>query len=201
MTQRQQTVHGIDLYFAGMIGGAAERLKLRDGRIVDLRPLERCDRPLLEAALRRLSDESRYLRFGTLKPRMSERELDHLVDVDHHAREALLAIDPLTGRGVAVVRYIGLPGEPGVVELAATVADDWQGIGLGSALLAGLTRRARDEGHSAFRAYVLAINRRAIATLRRAGFRARPGAGALIEYELALVAIGPGEPTPVSSSS
>jgi ribosomal protein S18 acetylase RimI-like enzyme len=62
---------------------------------------------------------------------------------------------------------------------------------LGSALLAGLTRRARDEGHSAFRAYVLAINSRAIAMLRSAGFRARPGAGTLIEYELALVIIAP----------
>jgi L-amino acid N-acyltransferase YncA len=109
-----------------------------------------------------------------------------LVDVDHHAREALLAIDPLTGRGVAVVRYIRLPGEPGVVELAAAVADDWQGIGLGSALLADLTRRARDEGHSAFRAYVLAINGRSIAMLRRAGFRGCGGAGTLREYELAL---------------
>ena len=109
----------------------------------------------------------------------------------------MLAIDPLTGRGVAVARYVRVPGEPGLVELAATVADDWQGIGLGSALLAGLTRRARDEGHSAFRAYVLAINSRAIAMLRRAGFRARPGAGVLLEYELALVVIAPVEPTPV----
>jgi GNAT superfamily N-acetyltransferase len=124
------------------------------------------------------------MRFGTPKSWMTERELDGLVDVDHHAREALLAIDPLTGRGVAVVRYIQLPGEPGVVELAATVADDWQGIGLGSTLLAELTRRARDEGHSAFRAYVLAINGRSIAMLRRAGFRGRPGTGTLREYEL-----------------
>jgi RimJ/RimL family protein N-acetyltransferase len=169
-----------------MIGEPAERLKLRDGRVVDVRPLERWDRPMLEAAIRQLSDESRYLRFGTPKPRMTERELDRLVDVDHHAREALLAIDPLTGRGVAVVRYIQLPGEPGVVELAATVADDWQGIGLGSALLAGLTQRARDEGHSAFRAYVLAVNSRSIAMLRRSGFKGRPGTGTLREYELAL---------------
>jgi RimJ/RimL family protein N-acetyltransferase len=169
-----------------MIRGPAERLKLRDGRVVDVRPLERSDRALLEAAIRRLSDQSRYLRFGTPKPRVTERELDGLVDVDHHAREALLAIDPLTGQGVAVVRYIQLPGEPGVVELAATVADDWQGIGLGSALLAGLTRRARDEGHSAFRAYVLAINGRSIAMLRRAGFGGRGRAGTLREYELAL---------------
>ena len=169
-----------------MIGGPPERLKLRDDRIVDVRPLERCDRALLEAAITRLSDESRYLRFGTPKIRIPERELDRLVDVDHHGREALLAIDPLTGRGVAVVRYVQLPGEPGVVELAATVADDWQGIGLGSALLAGIMQRACDEGHSALRASVLAVNSRSIAMLRRAGFKGRPGTGTLREYELAL---------------
>jgi GNAT superfamily N-acetyltransferase len=115
---------------------------------------------------------------------MTERELDDLVDVDHHAREALLAIDPLTARGVGVVRYVQVPGEPGVVELAATVADDWQGIGLGSALLVRLMQRARDEGHSAFRASVLAVNGRSIAMLRRAGLRRRSGAGILHEYEL-----------------
>jgi GNAT superfamily N-acetyltransferase len=169
-----------------MMGRPLERLKLRDGRVVAFRPLERRDRPLVAAAISELSDQSRYLRFGTPKSRMTERELDGLVDVDHHAREALLAIDPLTGRGVAVVRFVQLPGEPGVVELAATVADDWQGIGLGSALLAELTRRARDEGHSALRAYVLAINGRSIAMLHHAGFRGRGGAGSLREYELAL---------------
>jgi RimJ/RimL family protein N-acetyltransferase len=169
-----------------MIERTQERLELRDGRVVDVRPLEHRDRPLLEGAIGRLSDESRYLRFGTLKPRMTERELDRLVDVDHHDHEALLAIDPLTGRGVAVVRYIQIPGEPGVVELAAAVADDWQGIGLGSALLAGLMQRASNEGHLAVRANVLAANSRSIAMLRRAGFRGRGGAGTLREYELAL---------------
>jgi RimJ/RimL family protein N-acetyltransferase len=170
----------------GMIGGPPKRLKLRDGRIVDVRPLERCDRALLEAAIIRLSDESRYLRFGTPKPRVAERELNRLVDIDHHDHEALLALDPLTGRGVAVVRYVQVPGEPGVVELAATVADDWQGIGVGSALLAGLMQRACDEGHSALRASVLAANSRSIAMLGRAGFSGRGGAGTLREYELAL---------------
>jgi GNAT superfamily N-acetyltransferase len=178
-----------------MTGEAPESLELRDGRVVAVRPLDRRDRPLLEAAIRRLSDDSRYLRFASPRA-IDERDLDRLVDVDHHAHEALVAIDPLTGRGVAVVRYVQLPGERGVVELAATVADDWQGIGLGSALLAGLTQRARHEGHSALVAYVLAVNRRAIAMLRRAGFRPCPGAGVLREYELALAVIAPVEPTP-----
>jgi RimJ/RimL family protein N-acetyltransferase len=182
-------------------GEPSERLNLRDGRVVDIRALERGDRRLLAAAIRRLSDRSSYLRFATPKHRVTERELDYLVDIDHHDHEALLAIDPLTGRGVAVARYVQVSGEPGVVELAATVADDWQGIGLGSALLARLTRRAVDEGHSAFRAYVLAVNGQAIAVLRRAGFRARPGWGALIEYELSLVAIADVKPTPPVQNS
>jgi RimJ/RimL family protein N-acetyltransferase len=169
-----------------MIGEPAERLKLRDGRAVDVRPLDPCDRRLIAAAIRRLSDQSRYLRFANSRPHMSEGELDHLVDVDHRDHEALLAIDPFTGRGVAVARYIQVPGAPGVVELAVTVADDWQGFGLGSALLAGIMHRARDEGHAAVRATVLAANRRSIAMLRRAGFKGRPGIGTLREYELAL---------------
>ena len=174
-----------------MIGGPPQRLKLRDGRVVDVRPLERGDRSLVQAAIIRLSDDSRYLRFGTPKPRMSERGLDHLVDVDHHDREALLAVDPLSGRGVAVVRYIQVPGEPGVVELAATVADDWQGTGLGSALLAGLMQRACQEGHATVRATVLAGNYRSIAMLRRAGFKGRPGMGTLREYEVTLRSADP----------
>src|SRR5882757_2298601 len=101
---------GLTVNFRSGSTGPPERLKLRDCRFVDVRPLERCDRPLLEAAIIRLSDESRYLRFGTARPRMTERELDRWVDVDHHDREALLAIDPLSGRGVAVVRYVQVPG-------------------------------------------------------------------------------------------
>src|SRR4029077_14833839 len=120
------------------------------------------------------------------KPRMTERELDRLMDVDHHGQEALLAVDPATGRGVALMSYVQVPGEPEVVELAATVADDWQGVGRGATLLAELTHRARDEGHSVLRAHVLAVNNRSLAMLRGAGFRGRPGADVLREYELEL---------------
>lgn len=162
------------------------RLTLHDGRVVDVRPLERRDRAGLAAAIDRLSDESRYLRFATTKPHLTNRELENLVDVDHHAREALLAVDPTTRRGIAVVRYVEVPGEPGVVEIAATVADGWQGQGLGRALLTQLERRAREEGHSTLRASVLAANRRSIAMLLSAGFAARTNSGILREYELAL---------------
>ena len=162
------------------------RLTLRDGRVVDVRPLQRGDREELAAAVMRLSDQTRYLRFATAKPRLTNRELDFLVDVDHHQHEAIVAIDPTTKHGVAAVRYIQVPGEPQVAEIAATVTDDWQGRGLGTALLAQLAAHARREGYSAFRANVLASNRRSIAMLLAAGFAPRSSNGILREYELAL---------------
>ena len=162
------------------------RLTLHDRRVVEVRPLEPEDREALAAAVRRLSDETRYLRFATTKPQLSERELDFLLDVNHHSREALVAVDPVTRRGVAVVRYVEVPNEADRVEIAATVADDWQGQGLGGALLTQLIERARNEGYVAVRASVLAANRRSIEMLLRAGFKRRSGYGILREYELTL---------------
>ncbi len=169
-----------------LTGKQRERLQLADGSEVVIRPLEAADRAGIKAAIASLSDESRYFRFATAKPRLSERELDHLVDVDHHRHEALVAIDAATGEGVAAVRYVGLNGESGAAEVAATVIDDWQGRGLGGAMLGRLAQRAREEGHCALRASTLAENRRSIAMLRRAGFKSRSGGGILREYELAL---------------
>jgi RimJ/RimL family protein N-acetyltransferase len=158
-------------------------LTLHDGSVVHVRPLRRDDRAGLAAAIARLSEDSRYLRFASAKPSMSPRELDFLVNVDHHDHEALLAVDPVTHRGVAVVRYVQVTGQPGVVEIAATVADEWQGRGLGGAMVGLLAERAREEGHSVMRASVLAANRRSIAMLRRGGFVALPGSGVMREYE------------------
>ena len=159
---------------------------LGDGSVVYVRPLRRDDRAGIQAAIEHLSEESRYLRFASSKPSLSPRELDFLINVDHHDHEALVAIDPRTGRGVAVVRYVRVQGETGVVEIAATVADDWQGRGLGGAMIARLAQRAREEGHSVMRASVLAANNRSIAMLRRGGFVALGAGGIIREYERSL---------------
>ena len=163
-------------------------LTLRDGTVVYVRPLRRGDRAGLADAIERLSEESRYLRFASAKPSLSPRELDFLVNVDHHDHEALVAVDPATRLGVAVVRYVHVRREPGVVEIAAAVADDWQGRGLGGAMIGLLADRAREEGHSVMRASVLAANNRSIAMLRRWGFVALGGSGIMREYERPLAA-------------
>jgi len=86
----------------------------------------------------------------------------------------------------SVVRYVQYNGDSGTAEVAATVVDDWQGRGLGGAMLARLAQRAREEGHCALRASTLSENRRSIAMLRSAGFTSRSRDGILREFELAL---------------
>jgi RimJ/RimL family protein N-acetyltransferase len=165
---------------------ASQHITLGDHRVVDVRPLERRDRDGLADAISRLSPQTRYLRFANAKPHMSSRELDFLVDVGRREHRALLAIDPATGRGVGVVRYVQLQAEPDVAEIAATVSDEWQGHGLGSAMVAQLIEQARDDGFGALRASVLATNRRSVAMLLRSGFSPLPGRGSLREYQLVL---------------
>lgn len=168
------------------VAGEVKRLVLPDDTPVEVRQLERKDRPGLAAAAARLSNETMYLRFASPKTRMTERDLDLLTDIDHHGREALIAVDPGTRRGVAVARYIQLAHEPGVADVAVTVDDAWQGRGLGSALLALLIQRAAAEGLLALRGTVMAENARSLAMLRGAGFRPRSSTGSLKEFELPL---------------
>jgi nucleotide-binding universal stress UspA family protein/GNAT superfamily N-acetyltransferase len=140
---------------------------LRDGSHVVIRPVEPFDREALAEGFSRLSPESRYRRFFSPISELSKRHLDYLTRVDHHDHEALVAVDPSTGQGVGVARYVRT-GD-GVAEPAMVVADDWQGRGVASRLLAELVRRAQAEGVRTFEAPVLAENRAAIETLARLG--------------------------------
>src|SRR5947209_9432429 len=143
------------------------RARLRDGSAVSIRAIEPADRPQLQAAFDRLSAESRYRRFMRPMQQLSSAELDYLSAVDHRDHEALVAISP-AGDIVGVARYVRVD-EPDAAEAAVTVADDWQGRGLGKALLEQLVGRARDEGITRFRAVVLSENRRALGVLEALG--------------------------------
>jgi RimJ/RimL family protein N-acetyltransferase len=148
---------------------------LADGSRLLVRQLGRRDGDALAAAVGALSPESRYRRFLTAKPELTRREVSTLTDMDHHAREALVAFEPGGGPWAGVARYATFPDDPRTADVAVTVADRWQHRGVGSALLARLLARAQVEGIARLRAATLADNRAALRLLRRHGF-ARDGA-------------------------
>ena len=140
---------------------------LTGGSSVVMRPIEPDDRATLAAAHIRLSPESQYRRYLGSKPRLSQHELDYLTHVDDRAHEAIVAIDPVSGDGVGVARYVRTA--PGVAEPAFVTAEEWRGRGLASRLLDALAERAQEEAIQRFEAPVLATNREAISLLARLG--------------------------------
>jgi nucleotide-binding universal stress UspA family protein/GNAT superfamily N-acetyltransferase len=144
-------------------------ITLRDGARLTLRPLTPDDKPLLVASFERLSEQSRYRRFFTTVNVISPAQLDYLVNVDHSDHEAIIAIEPSSGEALGVARYIRSEDDPESAEVAVTVADDWQGRGLGRALLDRLTYRARQEGVHRFTALVQADNPASLGLLAGTG--------------------------------
>src|SRR3972149_3744764 len=118
---------------------------LRDRTPVLIRPVAPEDKPLLREAFTRLSDASRYQRFMRTIRELSEEELDYLPRIDYTTHMAWGALDPSnqTHPGLGVARYVRLPHEPTVAEVAITVVDSHQGRGLGTMLLGVITRPAR----------------------------------------------------------
>jgi RimJ/RimL family protein N-acetyltransferase len=150
------------LYFRGEMaseahGNITSGTTLNAAELV-VRPIAPEDKRGLVAGFERLGDESRYRRFLSPHDRLSEAELRYLTEVDHHDHEALVAIDPRTGQGIAVARYVRSRQNPRAAELAVAVADDWQYHGVGTSLASALAKRAREEGITAFTAMVLAEN-------------------------------------------
>jgi GNAT superfamily N-acetyltransferase len=167
------------------------QMTLADGTRLRVRPIDPADRAPLADAFRRLSDQSRRHRFLGPKPRLSERELDYLTDVDHVTHEALVAIDETTGQIVGVGRYATGHGGGTVADLALAVADAWQRRGIGHALAARLVERARANGISALTGSTLLGNTAARALLDRLGFRVSSASSGVLEVELPLARVTP----------
>ncbi|MCX9191208.1 GNAT family N-acetyltransferase [Carbonactinospora thermoautotrophica] len=147
---------------------------LRDGGTAHLRPIRPDDAERLVAFYDRVSDQSKYFRFFTPYPRLSERDVHRFTHVDYDDRVALIAL--IGEEMIGVVRYDRLPptkeGERSkTAEVAFLVRDDHQGRGLGSVLLEHIAAAARERGIQRFVAEVLPANRRMIAVFEDAGYR------------------------------
>lgn len=126
-----------------------ETLVLRDGQRVTLRPAHRSDANALQAFFAALSSRSRLLRFHGGVKQLPEGVLRAFTTQVPHQHVALVAIAD-TNDGVpsllAEARYVTSAAATGHAEFALAVADAWQGLGLGRALLQRLAAHAASEG-------------------------------------------------------
>jgi acetyltransferase len=160
----------------------AERMSLPGGRAVLLRPIEPPDAPGVQAFVGALSLASRHKRFHVGLRQLSPSMLHQMTVVDQRDHVALVAqvvteaehSEPAPARLVADARYVRLTGQPGEAEFAIAVADEWQSLGLGRALIARLARHAKAQGLRALVGDVLPENRRMLVLMRGLGAEMRP---------------------------
>lgn len=167
---------------------AGEAVALRDGSSILVRPVQPTDGELLLDGFARLSARSRYTRFLSAKAELTPAEVHFFTHVDHHHHDALCAVDPVTGRGVGIARFVRSRTDGQEAEVAITVVDEWQRRGIGTALLMRLATRALQVGIFSFTAVVATDNRAMIGLLRNghAGVELTSLAGDVLEYEVAL---------------
>ena len=125
-----------------------QKVRLGDGRRVLIRPILPSDAPELAGAIRTADPDTLRRRFVGGPPRLSAALLEHLTVVDYVHRFALVAIDPVTGRGVAIARYE--PAGPGTAEIAVAVTPAWRCAGLATVLILLLAKAAAERGIHTF---------------------------------------------------
>src|SRR3954469_2375979 len=142
-------------------------IALRDGSTAHVRPVVPSDEPALRAFLEGLSDNSRWLRFFSLG-----------VNLDKAARAGASGDRPegyglivTAGAEERIVAHAVFELErPERAEVAFAVADEMQGRGLATVLIAHLAQVASARGVTTFTATVLPENRRMISVFRESGF-------------------------------
>ena len=149
-------------------------LTLKDGSEVFLRPIRTTDGDLLVDLFNRISPQSVYLRFLGHLHVLSADMLRHFTHVDYSSEFALVAVISEDGKEafIAVARYAHNPGED-ITDLAITVRDDWQRLGLGRALLDRVIVIAKARGIKRFVSMMDPKNSFIGQTLRRLGYEVR----------------------------
>jgi CRP-like cAMP-binding protein len=131
-------------------------VRLRDGTDLLLRPVLPGDSVRTLQGHVRFSTETLYRRFMSARV-PSPALMDYLAEVDYVDHFVWVMTD-LNGHPVADGRFVRDDNDPHVAEIAFTVADAYQGRGIGSFLIDALSVAARVGGVEKFSGRMLADN-------------------------------------------
>ncbi len=152
--------------------------RLKDGTPVTIRPIRPEDEPLMVQFHSTLSERSVYLRYFcslSLSTRVEHERLVRICFGSYDRGFALVADhkNPETGdhEVLGVGRFSAI--NRAEAEAAVLVSDRWQGRGLGTELLAGVARVAREEKYQKLSGEILRDNLATQAIFKKVGFRLR----------------------------
>lgn len=147
------------------------QITLADGMDMLLRPVKPEDAGLFLDLFDRLSPSTIYLRFFSPMSAVPKDYLARYTQVDYDREVAMVATTGEQGhdRMVGVARAIGGP-DGRRAEFSILVGDDWQGRGVGAALMEAIMEVCREQGFRELYGTVLRENTRMLALARNWGF-------------------------------
>jgi acetyltransferase len=151
------------------------KIQLSDGTDITIRPVRPEDAEIKKAFWKRLSPESKFLRFGRRFTELTTEMLVRFTQIDYNREMALIATTMQKRKEVeiAVARYKTNP-DGRTAEFAVVVADDWQHKGIGSRILRSLISVAKAKGIRELLGEVHSANAPTMNLLKRLGFTVRP---------------------------
>jgi len=144
---------------------------LPSGQALRIRTIRPSDREALHDGFHLLSKATIRDRFFNAKLDLTPQELTYFTEVDRSCHVALVAEleEGEQRRPVGVGRFVRSHQQPNACEFAITIVDDFQGQGIGKALLKRLVDCARRLGIRQLEASVLPQNSRMTRLLHRSG--------------------------------
>jgi GNAT superfamily N-acetyltransferase len=133
----------------------SERVPFKRGELL-LRFVRPEDKARLVDGFERLSDLSRWHRFLSARHELSDADLRYLTEFDEENHVAIGAM--FEGQGVAVARAVRFRPGARIAELAVTVLDDFQHLGIGRILAVRVADAARERGVTSLRVETAADN-------------------------------------------
>jgi len=149
-------------------------IKLRDGRIAHLRPVEPSDQAELLQAFERIDAEARYMRFMHSVREPNVERLRTVLASLPQAGEGVVATVPAADGYDIAGSAVCFMDEGASCEFAITVTPQFAHAGLGSALMQALIAAARARGLGEMVGFVLAINEPMLRLARKLGFTIGP---------------------------
>ncbi len=162
------------------------RLRISPNQIILMREVMPLDKWRFREGVARMSPRSKYLRFHNPRFELSEDTIDYLTQVDRKNHVAIGAIDCNDEKlpGVAVGRWVRDENRKIRAEVALTVIDSFQEMGIGTLLFAGLCHYARYSGVQVFDFSVQTHRRALIARFLNLGATIRDCCSGTIEMDM-----------------
>jgi acyl-CoA hydrolase/GNAT superfamily N-acetyltransferase len=146
--------------------------KLKNGKMINIRPIKPTDERLIQELHYSLDDQDRYLRFFSPIHDFRHKKMQPMVNIDYTTDMILIGeIEEEGERKIIAMGAFFKTFQPSLAELAFVVQKDWRGLGITKFLLNRLVQIGRELNYKTFGGSILLENKSMLHIINTSGFK------------------------------